>query len=749
MFDSLKPGHMQLVVDPPPRGIFTYEDTVTGRVIFDSTKEFGLGYVYVFFHGWVSTRVVKANRNQYGQGPASGTTIDKEILFQVDQKVYQGRQNVLKGMHFEWPFRFDFRRPELVDPSALPTSGKYGLCSVEYKVAVACAHINQDEALFKRMFNPDDILFQKDSPVNLDALRGNLAKHLGVGAEQLLQFTQIRPYPSVGGGMAGPFNADLHISGHHLPNIQYNPISPPQNHGLFHHTSESEIPFVVHLNVPQNIVEGSPFPVYISVTSSSIDWMSNPPPVQLTSFNMKLLVRTMSRASMAADEDDKKETIVDAKNLSINIGPQPLDLGQFFSPTLTGFGIVPSFNTRLLQREYDLPVEVAINIAGKSFKADFPISNSIYLLSRIVATETTPQQDPPRKGVKKVPPSDDYDFPQTLDNYSGPSKLIVKDGKVRLRHTYIGRLRQDDGGPLQPDSIREAALAFTRVLTAASIQLDFPGGSSFKLLEYRSPHGSMLNDRDYDQRQDDREVIRTFMRDNSDQFAPVEYPADVLGVYIRYSDAVQGGTVMIQIPCEFLFTSLLAMQNDFPSRRSLTRATNTSCPAILSLQQGEHWQNKWVRENRDRTDDVKIDPVSLLNYRLDTALSRQLNEAEASDFEGLLAAFEGKLHHHRKHINVNTARVAAGRYPVIQRVMAELGVELGAVEEWKGPSPGLAGVVKQPALVPAPTAGHGDWYGQNANFGVVEEGRKSETESHEEGLVKGFKNLFHHKHHDK
>lgn len=43
--------HMQIFVDPPPRGIFTYEDTVSGKLVFESTRDEKIGFVYVYFHG--------------------------------------------------------------------------------------------------------------------------------------------------------------------------------------------------------------------------------------------------------------------------------------------------------------------------------------------------------------------------------------------------------------------------------------------------------------------------------------------------------------------------------------------------------------------------------------------------------------------------------------------------------------------------------------------------------------------------
>jgi hypothetical protein len=45
------PRHMQIFVDPPPRGVFTYEDTVSGKLVFESTRDEKIGFVYVYFHG--------------------------------------------------------------------------------------------------------------------------------------------------------------------------------------------------------------------------------------------------------------------------------------------------------------------------------------------------------------------------------------------------------------------------------------------------------------------------------------------------------------------------------------------------------------------------------------------------------------------------------------------------------------------------------------------------------------------------
>jgi hypothetical protein len=95
--------------------------------------------------------------------------------------------------------------------------------------------------------------------------------------------------------------------------------------------------------------------------------------------------------------------------------------------------------------------------------------------------------------------------------------------------------------------------------------------------------------------------------------------------------------------------------------------------------QSESFQDKFAKETRCRTDAITLDPVSLFNYRLRTAISRdRLNDAELGDFESLWKAFGGKLHSHRKHIDVNTARVAAGRNPIIGLILDGIGVDVGA-----------------------------------------------------------------------
>jgi hypothetical protein len=552
MFENLGPGKMQLFVDPPPRGIFTYEDTVSGKVVFGLNRPYALGFVYVYFHGWVNTQTVQNTGNfQYAQGPATIKANDKEVLFQYELKVFQGREKIPKGTHFEWPFKFNFHHPDVADPGALPTSGVYSTSSVEYKVVVSAAPATMDETVFKRMRNPDDILFQKEAPINLDKFRSTMERHLGAGAEQELQFLQIRPNMYVGNQMAGPFNVNLDISGQHLPEISYDP-APQERHGLLHRSTG--IPFAVILNLPKNIVEGVPFPMYMSVTSWNQDWSNNPPPVQLTSLKIKLIVRTISRASMQHSEDDRKELIFEGKNLSIQIGPQPLDIGQLLSLTIEqGNGVVPSFNSRLLQRAYDLPTECTIEVAGKTFKADFPVQKCIELVSSVVATGI-PASEAPRLS-RSQEKQKERATPEAFDTSSVPTPLampgvVLQAKKIRLKHTYIGHLTQEGNGPVRPDSVMEAALSLCRVFTAFSIQLEFTGGTTFKIPPYSPPRGSGLDDKNYDQRQDDREVMKAFM---AEHFTPVS-AADFFDVVNEYTDPLHGEKFIIKIPRTCLFS---------------------------------------------------------------------------------------------------------------------------------------------------------------------------------------------------
>jgi hypothetical protein len=124
MFNDFK-----IILDPPPHGVYTFEDTVSGKVILESSHEEKIGWVYVFFHGWVNVEIVMLQTPTYAgahNNPQkwSDKTKDKEILFQNHVKVYEGYEKLRKKMRYEWPFKFSFQA-ETSNAASLPTSGHY------------------------------------------------------------------------------------------------------------------------------------------------------------------------------------------------------------------------------------------------------------------------------------------------------------------------------------------------------------------------------------------------------------------------------------------------------------------------------------------------------------------------------------------------------------------------------------------------------------------------------------------------
>jgi len=71
------------------------------------------------------------------------------------------------------------------------------------------------------------------------------------------------------------------------------------------------------------------------------------------------------RAGPAASEQSHKQLVFERKDLQIPLGQAQVDIAQFIPLILAGNDIVPSFNTRLLQRKYDVSAEVTIEVGGK------------------------------------------------------------------------------------------------------------------------------------------------------------------------------------------------------------------------------------------------------------------------------------------------------------------------------------------------------------------------------------------------
>lgn len=87
------------------------------------------------------------------------------------------------------------------------------------------------------------------------------------------------------------------------------------------------------------------------------------------------------------------------------LGPRLLDVGQLYNFTLSGNGVVPSFNSRLLERIYNLPTELTIEVGGQTFKADFLTYNIINVVSRLAATGQVPVTVPHSRGKSPSNPA--------------------------------------------------------------------------------------------------------------------------------------------------------------------------------------------------------------------------------------------------------------------------------------------------------------------------------------------------------
>jgi hypothetical protein len=100
------------------------------------------------------------------------------------------------------------------------------------------------------------------------------------------------------------------------------------------------------------------------------------------------------------------------------------------------------------------------------------------------------------------------------------------------------------------------------------------------------------------------------------------------------------------------------------------------------------YEHDWIKTTKGRADEVKLDPISLFNWRLECAVTRDgLGEDEIWDFESLESAFGPELREGVKKgkINVNMARVAVGRYERSRGVLARIGIVRGVEGEEEKP----------------------------------------------------------------
>jgi len=513
-----------ILLDSPPNTVFTYEDTVSGKVVLESPRDEAVGWIHVFFHGWVNTEVIQQNYNaQNSGGPNQSKYKDKEVLFQCYQNVYRGQENLPKKTRYEWPFQFAIE-PESCHGSSLPSSGKYQDSSVEYKVIAVQGRIGQSEEHIMSMMNPDDPLFLKDAPFSPTGVFLWAGKHVGVTAEEKLEFVQVRPTGIIDPSLSPPLFGKHEISSSHLPEIQLSLAAPPEKYGPFHSQHHEHIPFLVSLQVAKNIIEGSPFPVLLSISSATIVWNDMPPPVTLVAFKMHLLAKTIERAGHEASEQSHKLLICERKDLQIPLGQAPVDIARIIPLILAGNDIVPSFNTRLLERKYDVSAEVTVKVGGKTFHTPFLLENSITILSKLTASAHPRGRLPALK--------------------QKPAALREEPTTLKLKYGYIGRLTQDGSGPLRADSVIEAAVTLSKLLTIAAVQHSFPGGSLIKLHAYE-PDSRHVNNTNWDQVTDREKLIQMLTQTGQFRVLPSQ---NVIGLKLGFSDALHGENISLDFP---------------------------------------------------------------------------------------------------------------------------------------------------------------------------------------------------------
>jgi hypothetical protein len=481
MFNDLK-----IILDPPPRGFYTFEDTVPGKVIFESSHEEKIGWVYIFFHGWVNVEIVMLQTPTYAgahNNPQkwSDKTKDKEILFQNHVKVYEGYEKLRKKMRYEWPFKFSFQA-ETSNAASLPTSGHYSFStesnwwsSVQYKIVTIHGEIGQPDDHIRWMLNPTDPRYMKEPTLKPTGFLLKLRERMSGAAEQDLKFMQIGGSAYIDPYVPPPQKWNLYVPAHHVPQLAPSSVYDDLRN------SRTTFPFSVDLQMGQNIVVGEPFTVLLSVSSLSNIWNQNPPAVTLTSFKMQCIITdAITIGEQRADRKMKFRTLWEGKRLQIPLNSVPVDIGRIYSFRVTGDEYIQSFDTNILHRMYDFPVELNVEVGGKSFLARYA-GTTIAVLSPFVAIG---------RRMPQMQPNNDYrpDFKRKGKQYQ-----YFEEGPIRiqLQGTYIGRLTHDGAGldrPVSEHSIMEAAIVLSRTLTEAGVQHSFPGGTIIKLLPYIPDH---------------------------------------------------------------------------------------------------------------------------------------------------------------------------------------------------------------------------------------------------------------------
>jgi hypothetical protein len=293
-------------------------------------------------------------------------------------------------VHYEWPFRFRFQ-DERPDADLLPTAGRYGESTIEYKIVAIPGHLAAFDEHIRWMLNPNDPYYQQEPIYKPTRMLLKANKLMRGAAEEKIQFFQIRP------------EKELCTVGHLA---SYNLQTGTDHHKLMS-VFRTDGFFTIDVQMSENIIIGLPLTLLLSISSTSPQRAQSPPPVTLTSSQfdswfvdaVKMDKATVDRP--VASSVDNNIIWEGKRQLDIPLSSEPVDVGQLLSFRLAkkdhliavAFkNLVPSFKTRRMERTYDLQMQLAVELDGKTYYACSDTIMDVKVVSPDYAPGTTESQ---------------------------------------------------------------------------------------------------------------------------------------------------------------------------------------------------------------------------------------------------------------------------------------------------------------------------------------------------------------------
>jgi hypothetical protein len=203
----------------------------------------------------------------------------------------------------------------------------------------------------------------------------------------------------------------------------------------------------------------------------------------------------------------------------------------------------------------------------------------------------------------------------------------------------------------------EAAVTLSRTLTDAGVKHCFPGGSLIKLLTTEMS----VEDTGWEPERDIREVHGLFVLLGGHPFHILPKQHSQNELQIGFTDLKHDQNITVRFP------------GKNPSTHSSVGPNYYKDTPYRHLDHKE----KDPEDFRSRADEVNLDPVSLFNYRLwFLATHLSFGEQEVRDIESLVQAFKHNLQVNRKRVDVENARRAVDKIPMLEHALVWLGVDL-------------------------------------------------------------------------